>query len=59
MSENVVPHCSKCECMKMYDYLDRIYYYNHEDRTDDMGKLGVDLPPKTSPEWCPKRKELC
>lgn len=52
-----VQHCSDCEFMKMYDYVYRNYYCDHEDRTDDMGKLGVDHPPKTSPKWCPKRKE--
>ena len=52
-----VPHCSECECMKMYDYLDRIYYCDHEKRTDDMGKLGIEYPPKTSPEWCHKRRK--
>jgi len=52
---NKVPHCSECEYVKMYDYGNRIYYCDHADRIDDMGKLGADHPPKTSPEWCPKR----
>ena len=52
---NRVLHCSDCEFMRMYDYGNRIYYCNHEDRTDDMGKLDVDHPPKTSPKWCPLR----
>ena len=52
-----VKHCSDCEFMKMYDYVYRNYYCDHEDRTDDMRKLGVDHPPKTSPKWCPKRTE--
>lgn len=52
-----VQHCSDCEFMKMYDYVYRNYYCDHEYRTDDMGKLGVNHPPKTSPKWCPKRKE--
>lgn len=55
MNVNVVPNCSECECIKMYDYLNKIYYCDNEDRTDDMGKLGVDSLPKTCPEWCPKR----
>lgn len=55
MNVNVVPNCSECECIKMYDYLNKIYYCDNDDRTDDMGKLGVDNPPKISPEWCPKR----
>ncbi len=46
---NIVPHCSECEFMKMYDYTYKIYYCDNEDRIDDMGKLSVDHPPKTSP----------
>lgn len=71
-NENTVPHCSECEFLKMYDFMTNVkntcdfsherfkyknYYCDHEDRSDDMGKLGVDYPPKTSPEWCPKRKK--
>jgi len=48
-------NCAECEYMKMYDYGNRIYYCDHVDRIDDMGKLGVNDLPKTSPEWCPKR----
>ena len=51
-----IPNCSECEFLKMYDYLKKIYYCDNEDRTDDMGKLGVDNLPIISPEWCPKRK---
>ena len=54
---NRVPHCSECEFMKMYDYTYKNYYCDHEDRIDDMGKLGVDHPPKTSPVWCPLREK--
>ena len=54
---NKVPHCSECEFMKMYDYTYKNYYCDHEDRIDDMGKLSVDHPPKTSPVWCPLRKD--
>ncbi len=50
---NKVPHCAECEFMKMYDISYKNYYCDNEDRTNDMGKLGVDHPPKTSPEWCP------
>lgn len=39
--------------MRMYNYGNKIYYCDHEDRLDDMGKLGVDHLPETSPEWCP------
>ncbi len=50
-----VPNCAGCNFMKMYDYTYRIYYCDHEGRTDDMGKLGVDMLPKGSPGWCPLR----
>lgn len=50
-----VPNCAGCNFMKMYDYTYRIYYCDHEGRTDDMGKLGVDKLPKGSPGWCPLR----
>lgn len=53
---NRVPHCKECEYLKCVDYVYKNYYCDNEDRTDDMGKLGVDNPPKTSPIWCPKRK---
>lgn len=49
-------HCAECDFMKKYDYGNRIYYCDHKARTDDMGKLGVGHPPKTSPEWCPLRE---
>ena len=50
--------CSECEFMKMYDYGNKIYYCDHEDRTDDMGKLSVGDIPMVCPEWCPlKTKE--
>lgn len=47
--------CSECKFMKMYDYGNRIYYCDHEDRTDEMGKLGVGDVPGICPEWCPLR----
>ena len=49
--------CSKCEFVKMYDYGNRIYYCDHEDRTDEIGKLSVDDIPRVCPEWCPLRCE--
>lgn len=57
-SNNRVPHCSECEFMKMYDITYKNYYCDHPDRIDDMGKLGVDHPPKTSPRWCPLREKV-
>jgi hypothetical protein len=41
----------------MYDITYKNYYCDNEDRTNEMGKLGVDHPPKTSPKWCPLREE--
>jgi hypothetical protein len=55
---NRVPHCSECEYLKCVDYMYKNYYCDHEYRTDDMGKVGVDNPPETSPAWCPKRAKL-
>lgn len=54
-SNNRVTHCAECKFMRMYDYTYKNYYCDHEARTDDMGKLSVDHPPKTSPVWCPLR----
>lgn len=55
---NRVPHCAECEYMKKYDYGKKIYYCDHTDRSDDMGKLGVDNLSKTSPAWCPLREKV-
>ena len=52
---NKEQNCAECEYTRMYDFANRIYYCDHVDRSDDMGKLGVDNLPKTSPEWCPLR----
>ncbi len=54
---NKVSHCSECEYLKIYNCVYKNYYCDNEDRTDDMGKLGVDYLPKTSPEWCPLREK--
>lgn len=48
--------CVKCEYMKMYDYGNEIYYCEHEDRTDDMGKLSEGSLREASPAWCPQRE---
>lgn len=49
--------CAECDLMRMYDYTYKIYYCDHADRIDDMGKLAVNHPPKTSPVWCPLREK--
>ena len=50
-------NCAECKFMKEYAYGKKIYYCDHEDRTDDMGKLSVNFLPETSPEWCPLREK--
>lgn len=50
-------NCSSCKFMKEYDYGNKVYYCDHEDRTNDMGKLSVNKMPKLCPEWCPLRKK--
>lgn len=57
-SNNRVPHCAECDFMRLYDYSNRICYCDHAERIDDMGKLGVDHPPKISPDWCPLRENI-
>ncbi len=50
-----VTNCNQCKFMKSYDYGKKIYYCDHENRTDDMGKLSVEKLPVVSPKWCPLR----
>ena len=50
-----VTNCNQCKFMKSYDYGKKIYYCDHEDRTDVMGKLSVDKLPVVNPKWCPMR----
>lgn len=47
--------CNGCQFMKKYEYDKEMYYCDHTDRIDDMGKLSVDHLTKTSPAWCPLR----
>ena len=54
---NKEPNCAECEFMKKYDYGKKIYYCDHTGRIDDMGKLGADKLPKTSPVWCPLKEK--
>ncbi len=51
-------NCSECEFMKMYDYGSRIYYCDHEDRADEMGKLSEGDVPGICPEWCPLKCKI-
>ncbi len=50
-------NCSECEFMKAYDYGKKIFYCDHVDRIDDIGKLSVNELPKRIPEWCPLRNK--
>ena len=52
IKDKKVLNCSECDFKKMFDYGNRIYYCDNEDRGDDIGKLGVGELPKTIPEWC-------
>lgn len=52
-----IKNCLNCEFVKKYDYGKKVYYCDHADRIDDMGKLSVNELPEESPEWCPFRKE--
>ena len=45
--------CKECKYMKCYAVNKRIYYCDQEDGSGDMGKLGEDILPETSPKWCP------
>lgn len=56
MRNDGAQNCVGCGLARMYDYGSRIYYCDHEDRTDDIGKLGVGELPKESPEWCALRE---
>ena len=50
-------NCRGCEYMKQYNYGKKIYYCDHEGRIDDMGKLGEEKLPETSPVWCPVKEK--
>lgn len=52
-----VSNCADCVFMKIYDCGKKIYYCDHENRIDDMGKLGGGHLPKTSPGWCPVKEK--
>ncbi len=49
--------CDGCEFAVQCNNGDEIYYCDHEDRTDDMGKLSLENLIESSPEWCPLREE--
>lgn len=49
--------CTECEYMKCYEILYQMYYCDHPDRSDDMGKLAKDKLPTVLPEWCPVKEK--
>lgn len=53
---NRTQNCAECDFMKKFNYGKKIYYCDHSDRIDDMGKLSVNELLDESPEWCPLRK---
>ena len=56
IKDKKVLNCNECEFKKMFDYGNRIYYCDNEDRGDDIGKLGVGELPERSPKWLTRRK---
>ena len=51
-------NCAECKFVRTYNYGKKIYYCDNEDRTDDIGKLGVNDLPEISPGWCPLREQV-
>lgn len=45
--------CKECKYVKCYAVNKRMYYCDHENRKDFIGKLGEDVLPEASPVWCP------
>ena len=59
-----VPHCSECDRCKYtqmpWSNTKEYACYESVDSSEwgtFIDYLGVDHPPKTSPKWCPKRKQ--
>ena len=58
LKDKRVPHCSeydKCKYVVMAGTNTKNYYCYVDTASNELGSLGVDHPPKTSPKWCPKR----
>ena len=57
--KNKILHCSDCErCKSNQQFFDDYYCCKENEPLKVFRLLSVDSPPKTSPKWCPKRKEL-
>jgi hypothetical protein len=52
-----VPHCANCEFCKEIKHMYSDFYCYHEVFGDEHRTICVDRPPKTSPQWCPKREQ--
>lgn len=52
-SKKLAQSCAECEYLKPYNLGKKIYYCDHLNRTDDMGKLSEDHLPSVCPIWCP------
>lgn len=48
--------CDGCEFAVQCNNGSDIFHCDHEDRTDDMGKLSIENLIESSPEWCPLRE---
>lgn len=49
--------CKECEYVKCIAVNKQMYFCDHKDRTDDMGKLTENNLVHIVPKWCPKRNE--
>ena len=45
--------CKNCKYLKCYAIDHQIYFCNHDNRIDDIGKLSIDKEPEDALEWCP------
>ena len=48
--------CDGCEYVTFCSNGNEIFYCDHEDRIDDMGKLSLENLIESSPVWCPLRE---
>ena len=49
--------CGECDYLKCIAVSKQMYFCNHNDRTDDMGKLTEDNLREDSPVWCPLKEK--
>ncbi len=58
MKKTMKCKCIECKYMKCYGILHQMYYCNHPERIDDMGKLSKDKLPEIVPDWCPVKENV-